>query len=104
MGFMNSLMLLPSGAERWQMTLQPLSFLGTTPMPEHLKFGKGGWVYGPAMRPARHSLTRNLLIIGACECAVGKWRAVWGYCGPWYLILHPFLMLIISLETKPLSG
>ena len=54
-GSIKSLMLPPSGTERWVMTRQEPSCFGTTPMPEQWKGLKGGSSNGPAIRPCLHS-------------------------------------------------
>ena len=41
-GSMKSLILRPSGAERWYMIRQPPSCFGITPSPDVRKFFKGG--------------------------------------------------------------
>ena len=59
-GLIKSLMLLPRGADKWSIVLQPPSCLGTKPKPEHQKFGRGGESKGPRTRLSEHSVTSAL--------------------------------------------
>ena len=59
-GFIKSLILCFKRVDKWQMVVQPPSFIVTMPKPEHWRLGNGGALNGPSIRHLLHSDRRAL--------------------------------------------